>query len=124
MANKGKILTREAAFALKRMYEERDSLGRRVWTQMKLAKEFRCGETTIFRALQSFGAYDTVPEQKTESELQQGAGESLKKLLTMMPELAANASVSAVSKMQAAATEIKKKSGDALLKELTGDKDA
>lgn len=77
------LLTREAAFAIKRMYEELDGAGRRVHSQARIAKEFGVSETTVFRAVQSLGAYAKVPEQRPTAELQTEAEASLARMLAL-----------------------------------------
>lgn len=127
-----KIFTRHAAIQAKRMYEERDSRGRRVWSHMRLAKFFCVSETTVFRAIQSLGAYMDLPEEVPTGEgLKDAAQESLAKLLRENPDIAPEGMLekveqSAAEKMAAAIREEREKAGrgDALLEELRGGSDA
>lgn len=84
--NQTKALTREAAWKAKQMYQELDNRGRRKWTLQALAEYFICGETTIYRAVNSLGPYASLPEVKSEEELQRAAADSLAKLQKMLAE--------------------------------------
>ena len=59
-----KVLTREAAFAAKRMYDEVDEWGRHVNSIMSIAAFLAVSETTIFRVVHNFGAYMDIPAPK------------------------------------------------------------
>lgn len=97
MASK-RILSPAAALEIKRMAAELDERGRRRWTQMAIAKALGVGETTVFRVLQGSGAYQALPEIKTEAE----AEESSARFRAEHPEL-----FTAEGKMVAAVTKVK-----------------
>ena len=75
-----KRLTYAAATRAKEMYAEVDENGRQIYTQMSIARFLGVSETTIFRALRSYGAYSKVAEPKTKEELERETHASLLKL--------------------------------------------
>lgn len=75
-----KSLSREAVIKAKEMYEERDSRGRRVHSHMSIGKFLGVSETTVYRAIHSFGAFMDVPDLPTQEFLKDRERESLVKL--------------------------------------------
>lgn len=78
-----RILTPAAAMRIKQLYAEVDDLGRGVYSQMEIAKMMGVSETTVYRAIKSFGAYMALPELATEEE----AGASLERFKERFPGL-------------------------------------
>lgn len=68
---------------IKRLYAEEDRWGRKMRTQMQIAKLMGCGETTVYRVIHSAGAYMALPEPATKEE----AAESEARFLADHPEL-------------------------------------
>jgi len=68
-----RVLSAAAALEIKRMAAEVDERGRKRWSQMAIAKALGVGETTVFRVLQGSGAYQALPEVKTETEAEESS---------------------------------------------------
>lgn len=83
MKTNSAVLSAEAVLEVRKLYQERDALGRRVYSHMSLGRLFGVSETTIMRALKGYGAFMGVTAPKTEEELKKDAAESLQKLLAM-----------------------------------------
>ena len=115
-------VTRELAWKIKQMYAETDELGRRKWTQAKLAQHFRVSETTVFRAVNNLGPYgiEPLPEAPSDPQLAADAAESLERFKQRFPQHMPQPAESATERMarEAAAIKEKDKAGDKLTDEL------
>lgn len=80
MAAPRAILLAAQVQSMKIRYEERDSRGRRMNSIIQIAKEFGVSETTVYRAIHSFGAYMAAPEPLSEG----GVPASLERLQAAM----------------------------------------
>lgn len=124
------VMTRSAAIEARRMYALRDSRGRRVWSCMRLAREFFVSETTMYRVLNGMGSYTNIPDAPlTEAAIDAGVEASKLKLLRMLGEEAPAGMLeqveqTAAEKMAAAVKAEREKAGrgDALLDELVNQK--
>lgn len=76
-------LTPAAVMEIKRLYSLTDQWGRRLHTQMQIAKIMGVGESTVYRAIRGGGAYADIRELPTESEAQ----ESMKRFIAANPDL-------------------------------------
>lgn len=77
------LLAFELVQEIKRMYEERRAGGRRRYTQMEIAKLLGLGETTVYRAIKSMGAYHAAPEPVSEADMLARSKASLARMLLM-----------------------------------------
>lgn len=93
-----RALSASAALEIKRLANEVDERGRKRYSQMAIAKMLGVGETTVFRVLNGAGAYQALPDPKTEDE----ALESARRFREEHPEL-----FTAEGKMVAAVTKEK-----------------
>lgn len=80
------LLSYQNVMRIKELYAEKDELGRRVYTQSEIARELGVSETTVHRAVQSFGAYSKVPSLEETAVTPQQVVESQEKLLQMLAE--------------------------------------
>lgn len=75
-----RVLKRETAMEIKRLYDLKDDRGRRRYTMMEIAKMMHCGETTVYRAIKSLGGYANVPEPISETEMELRIAASKRKI--------------------------------------------
>jgi hypothetical protein len=117
-------ITRELVWKIKQMYEEKDELGRRKWSQQRLGQYFRVSETTVFRAIHDYGAYgiNPLPEVKSSEQVDADAAASLERFKQLNPDLLPKQE-SATERMTREAAELRARAqaGDKLVDELTGD---
>ncbi len=108
------VLTPAAAMEIKRLYGLKDERGRQKHSQMEIASMLGVSETTVFRAIKSRGAYQALPEVKTEED----AAESMKRFAAAHANLLPEAP--ATLKLVQGIAEVKEKAqrGNALLDEL------
>lgn len=78
------ILTPELVQRIKEKYEERNALGRRVNSMMKIGKELGISETTVLRAVKSLGAYKDAPPIAGEQDWKRQAEESAQRLMALL----------------------------------------
>ena len=79
-------LTPQQAMRIKELYGEVDSLGRGRYSQMEIAKLMGVGETTVYRAIRSFGAYARLPEPAAEDEAADSLDAFKKRFPGLVPE--------------------------------------
>lgn len=121
---------RELAWRIKQEYEERDARGNRVWSQMALAAKYLLSETTVYRAINGFGAYalKPLPAIRPPDQMDRDAAASQIKMMKSMdlkipPALLARAEgreMTMTEKMAQAILDEKAKDPDQLLDELKG----
>lgn len=99
-----KVLTPAAAMEAKRLYEMKDSRGKRIYSQLQIAEMLGVSETTVFRVVHRSAAFAGLREMPTDQE----AKASLEKFLQGNPDLAPQG---ALEKMQAAVREVKELPG-------------
>jgi hypothetical protein len=78
------IVPPEVQFAVKEMYEERDSRGRRLWSHAMVGKKLGLSETTVYRIVNGLGAYQGADRFKTGAALADAAKASAAKLLELL----------------------------------------
>jgi len=96
-----KTLTPSAAMEIKRLYSLTDENGKQLHTMMDIAEIMGVGETTVYRAIKSRGAYMAIPALKTDDD----AAASEKRFREMNPQLFPEGNM--VDKMQQQVTERK-----------------
>lgn len=69
-------IPRTLAGEIIRLYEEKDTHGRRIRSYAKVAEELGVGETTVYRVVNRLGAYKDIARIRTEDELTLAARES------------------------------------------------
>jgi hypothetical protein len=118
-------LTREAAWKAKQMYEEKDERGRRRWTIVAIADFLGVGETTAYRAIKAQGPYQSLPEvlppEKLDEEIAASQARLLSRLAADPPPGYQPPEPPAGSALQRMQQEIKKRSSDGMLAELSED---
>jgi len=107
-----RILTPAAAMRIKQLYEEEDQWGRKVHTQMAIAKEMGVSETTVYRVIHSGGAYMAMPEPATEEEAEASAGRFAERFPDLVPEGSGMAKLAEVAEERGR--------GDRMIEELRG----
>lgn len=78
------VLSDALALQVKQMYQQVKENGRKRYSHMEIAKMLGVSETTVFRAIKSFGAYTGVPEPISETEMQLRAEASQRRFLLEM----------------------------------------
>lgn len=124
-----KVMSAEVAYEVKRLYAELDERGRRRYSQMEIAKMLGVGETTVYRAVKSMGAYKALEEPKTQRELELEAEASQRRFAALagleIPSglLKEDEEPKGLKKLSelAAAEAAKDRRADELLNELTGE---